>query len=266
MSSIDNPSSETPTAENPFAPPTVEPLVPDDERMQTWTGDLTKTGTGLTLVLFGILSVLVSGAVVIPVGVVLAGVTFLMNWGNTTGSMPLLGWVGGGVAILGLVGFLIGYLMMFVGPFRCLSAPAAARGRGLIIGSVVCQTLPVIAFFGSFLLQISWLDLPAPTRGGPFEIAIAGLGLASQILFVLFMRRIAAFIGRMDLVAHARNILIGAALMASCVAIQGIAHLVARNPGDALAGMGALAAFIVFVLYLGLLVRLRRAIKSGAHP
>ena len=265
MSSIDNPSSETPTAENPSAPPTVEPLVPDDERMQTWTGDLTKTGTGLTLVLFGILSVLVSGAVVIP-GVVLAGVGFLINWGNTTGSMSPLAWVGGGVAILGLVGVLIGYLMMFVGPFRCLSAPAAARGRGLIIGSVVCQTLPVITVFGSFLLQISWLDLPAPTRGGPFEIAIAGLGLASQILFVLFMRRIAAFIGRMDLVAHARNILIGAALMASCFAIQGIAHLVARNPGDALAGMGALAAFIVFVLYLGLLVRLRRAIKSGAHP
>ena len=265
MSSIDNPSSETPTAENPSAPPTVEPLVPDDERMQTWTGDLTKTGTGLTLVLFGILSVLVSGAVVIP-GVVLAGVGFLINWGNTTGSMSPLAWVGGGVAILGLVGVLIGYLMMFVGPFRCLSAPAAARGRGLIIGSVVCQTLPVITVFGSFLLQISWLDLPAPTRGGPFEIAIAGLGLASQILFVLFMRRIAAFIGRMDLVAHARNILIGAALMASCFAIQGIAHLVARNPGDALAGMGTLAAFIVFVLYLGLLARLRRAIKSGAHP
>ena len=261
MSSIDNPSSETPTAENPSAPPTVEPLVPDDERMQTWTGDLTKTGTGLTLVLFGILSVLVSGAVVIP-GVVLAGVGFLINWGNTTGSMSPLAWVGGGVAILGLVGVLIGYLMMFVGPFRCLSAPAAARGRGLIIGSVVCQTLPVITFFGSFLLQISRLEVPTSIiRSG---IAIAGL--ASQILFVLFMRRIAAFIGRMDLVAHARNILIGAALMASCFAIQGIAHLVARNPGDALAGMGTLAAFIVFVLYLGLLVRLRRAIKSGAHP
>ena len=79
MSSIDNPSSETPTAENPFAPPTVEPLVPDDERMQTGTGDLTKTGTGLTLVLFGILSVLVSGAVVIPVGVVLAQLCYIWS-------------------------------------------------------------------------------------------------------------------------------------------------------------------------------------------
>ena len=101
----------------------------------------------------------------------------------------VLVWMGGGAELLALIGILVGGLMLFVGPFRCLSAPAAARGRGLIIGSVVCQTLPVITFFGSFLLQISWLDLPAPTRGGPFEIAIAGLGLASQILFVLFMRR-----------------------------------------------------------------------------
>ena len=201
MNSIDDLSSETSTAENPFAPPTVEPLVPDDERMQTWTGDLTKTGTGLTLVLFGILSVLVSGAVVIP-GVVLAGVGFLINWGNTTGSMPLLGWVGGGVAILGLVGVLIGYLMMFVGPFRCLSAPAAARGRGLIIGSVVCQTLAGITYFGSFLPMISRLEVPT-------SIIIAIAGLASHILFVLFMRGIAAFIGRMDLVARARDILKG---------------------------------------------------------
>ena len=259
MSSIDDPFTKTSTAENPFAPPTVEPSLPDDERIQTWTGDLTKTGTGLTLVLFGILSVLVSGAVVIPVGVVLAGVTFLINWGNTTGSMPLLGWVGGGVAILGLVGVLIGYLMMFVGPFRCLSAPAAARGRGLIIGSVVCQTLAGITYFGSFLPMISRLEVPT-------SIIIAIAGLASHILFVLFMRRIAAFIGRMDLVARARNILIGAALMASCVAIQGIAHLVARNPGDALAITGMIAAIIVYVMYLGLLVGLRRAIKSGAHP
>ena len=43
----------------------------------------------------------------------------------------------------------------------------------------------------------------------PASIIIAIAGLASHILFVLFMRRIAAFIGRMDLVARARNILKG---------------------------------------------------------
>ena len=41
------------------------------------------------------------------------------------------------------------------------------------------------------------------------SIIIAIAGLASHILFVLFMRRIAAFIGRMDLVALARDILKG---------------------------------------------------------
>ena len=255
MSSIDNPSSETPTAENPFASPTVEPLVPDDERMQTGTGDLTKTGTGLTLVLFGILSVLVSGAVVIPVGVVLAGVTFLINWGNTTGSMPLLGWVGGGVAILGLVGVLIGYLMMFVGPFRCLSAPAAVRGRGLMIGSVVCQTLVGVMVLGMGM--------------APSIIAMY-TSLTSHVLFVVFMRRIAEFIGRLDLAARAGNILIGGSIMASCIGILGIARLVATQSGGSFITLTgtvlALATAVSFVMYVGLLNALRRAIKSGAAP
>ena len=252
MSSIDSTSSENSTAENPFAPPTVEPSAPDIAWMPTWTSDLAKTRTGLTLVLLGNISVPVS-ILVLPIGVA------LFVAASKGGRAGVLVWMGGGAAILALVGILAGGLMLFVGPFRCLSAPAAARGRGLIIGSVVCQTLAGITYFGSFLPMISRLEVPT-------SIIIAIAGLASHILFVLFMRRIAAFIGRMDLVARARNILIGAAIMASCVGIQGIAHLVARNPGDALAITGMIAAIIVYVLYLGLLVGLRRAIKSGAHP
>ena len=63
MGSIDKLFSETPTAENPFEPPTAEPSPPDIEWTSTGTGGLAKTGTGLTLVLFGTLSVLVSAAV-----------------------------------------------------------------------------------------------------------------------------------------------------------------------------------------------------------
>ena len=247
MSSIDNPSSETPTAENPFAPPTVEPLVPDDERMQPGTGDLTKTGTGLTLVLFGILSVLVSAAV-LGIGVVLAGLAF------TTGSMAL-NWAGGGGLILGGAGCFIGGLMMFVGPFRCLSAPAAVRGRGLIIGSVVCQTLVGVMVLGMGM--------------APSIIAMY-TSLTSHVLFVVFMRRIAEFIGRLDLAARARNILICGAIMASCIGILGIARLVATQSGGFFTTLTgtvlALATAVSFVMYVGLLENLRRAIKSGAAP
>ena len=104
MSSIDNPSSETPTAENPFAPPTAGPSAPDVERMQTGTGDLTKTGTRLTLVLFGTLV----SAGVLAIGFTVAGVAFGEGW-------VLLEWTGGVAAILGFVGVLIGGLMLLVG-------------------------------------------------------------------------------------------------------------------------------------------------------
>jgi hypothetical protein len=247
MSSIDNPSSETPTAENPFAPPTVEPLVPDDERMQTWTGDLTKTGTGLTLVLFGTLSVLVSAGV-LAIGVTVVVVAFESGW-------VLLEWAGGGVAILGLVGVLIGGLMLFVGPFRCLSAAAAVRGRGLIIGSVVCQTLVGVMVLGMGM--------------APSIIAMY-TSLTSHVLFVVFMRRIAEFIGRLDLAARAGNILIGGSIMASCIGILGIARLVATQSGGFFTTLTgtvlALATAVSFVMYVGLLNALRRAIKSGAAP
>ena len=247
MSSIDNPSSETPTAENPFAPPTVEPLVPDDERMQTGTGDLTKTGTGLTLVLFGTLSVLVSAGV-LAIGVTVVVVAFESGW-------VLLEWAGGGVAILGLVGVLIGGLMLFVGPFRCLSAAAAVRGRGLIIGSVVCQTLVGVMVLGMGM--------------APSIIAMY-TSLTSHVLFVVFMRRIAEFIGRLDLAARAGNILIGGSIMASCIGILGIARLVATQSGGSFITLTgtvlALATAVSFVMYVGLLNALRRAIKSGAAP
>ena len=247
MSSIDDPSTKTSTAENPFAPPTVETSVPDDERIQTWTGDLAKTGTGLTLVLYGILSVLVSAAV-LGIGVVLAGLAC------TTGSMAL-NWAGGGGLILGGAGFFIGGLMMFVGPFRCLSAPAAVRGRGLIIGSVVCQTLVGVMVFGMGM--------------APSIIAMY-TSLTSHVLFVVFMRRIAEFIGRLDLAARAGNILIGGSIMASCIGILGIARLVATQSGrffTTLTGtVLALATAVSFVMYVGLLNALRRAIKSGAAP
>ena len=247
MSSIDNPSSETPTAENPFAPPTVEPSAPDDERMQTGTGDLTKTGTGLTLVLLGTLSVLVSAGV-LAIGFTVVVVAFESGW-------VLLEWAGGGVAILGLVGVLLGGLMLFVGPFRCLSAPAAVRGRGLIIGSVVCQTL-----VGVMVLRMGM---------APSIIAMY-TSLTSHVLFVVFMRRIAEFIGRLDLAARARNILIGGSIMGSCIGILGIARLVATQSGGAFITLTgtvlALATAVSFLMYVGLLNALRRAIKSGAAP
>ena len=103
-------------------------------------------------------------------------------------------------------------------------------------------------------------------------IIVTFAGLASHILFVLFMRRIAAFIGRMDLMARARDILIGGAIMASCIGILGIAPLVATQSGGAFiiaitCTVSALAAAIVVcVMYLGLLNALRRAIKSDVRP
>ena len=247
MNSIDDLSSETSTAENPFAPPTVEPSAPDVERIQTGTGDLAKTGTGLTLVLFGTLCVLVSAGV-LGIGVVLAGLAF------TTGSMAL-NWAGGGGLILGGAGCFIGGLMLFVGPFRCLSAPAAVRGRGLIIGSVVCQTLVGVMVLGMGM--------------APSIIAMY-TSLTSHVLFVVFMRRIAEFIGRLDLAARAGNILIGGSIMASCIGILGIARLVATQSGGSFITLTgtvlALATAVSFLMYVGLLNALRRAIKSGAAP
>ena len=247
MNSIDDLSSETSTAENPFAPPTVEPSAPDVERIQTGTGDLAKTGTGLTLVLFGTLCVLVSAGA-LGIGVVLAGLAF------TTGSMAL-NWAGGGGLILGGAGCFIGGLMMFVGPFRCLSAPAAVRGRGLIIGSVVCQTLVGVMVLGMGM--------------APSIIAMY-TSLTSHVLFVVFMRRIAEFIGRLDLAARAGNILIGGSIMASCIGILGIARLVATQSGGSFITLTgtvlALATAVSFLMYVGLLKNLRRAIKSGAAP
>ena len=68
---------------------------------------------------------------------------------------------------------------------------------------------PVIAWAGGGYFTILQLGNASFSSAMPASIIIAIAGLASHILFVLFMRGIAAFIGRMDLVARARDILKG---------------------------------------------------------
>ena len=243
--------------------PTGEPRAPGIEWMQTATGDFTKTRIGLSLVYFGILIVLMAIAV-FTIGTVAA--TYTLYGPRVTQVITLAG----------TAGLLIGGLMIFVGPFFCLAVPAATRARGLIIGSVVCQALFLVTVT---LLLVLFLPETSVTLGMVLAATLTPLIVIaiflSKVFFVLFMRRLAIFIGRMDLAERARNILtLTAVVIASDFGLYLVANLMESGfnlvrpvPVLSIAILVLLVVSVVlFVMYANLVNALRLAIKRGATP
>ena len=232
-SPLDNPTVENSTEENLFTPPTAEPRAPGIEWMQTATGDFTKTRIGLSLVYFGILIVLLAVAV-LTIGNVAAQYALYAPHATRM------------ITLAGTAGLLIGGLMIFVGPFFCLAVPAATRARGLIIGSVVCQALFLVTVT---LLLVSFLPITLVTLGMVLAAPLISLIaiFLSNIFFVLFMRRLAIFIGRMDLAERARKILtLTGVVIASFFGLGLVVDLM--GPGFILVRPGSVLSIAILVL------------------
>lgn len=214
---------------NPYASPAATTTAPGVEWMRTDSAALAKTATGLSLVYYGIVLLLLS--LLLTVGA--AFVPFAM--------------------FFTLGGIIIASIMMFVGPLFCLSVPAETNAKGLIIGAVAFQ-----------LINLAFAVMPAA------GIEVSGLesvaqifGLLSGICFVLFMRRLAQFIGREDLADRAGKVLgLGVAVFLTMIAAVG-AMLVLGPTAGVLVLVAAIMGIVLFVMYANLINSLSKALKSG---
>ena len=218
---------------NPFAPPTpVEdsmssPLARDFQR-------LAGTETGLRIVYYGIVTILLSvifsaiGAAVFP---------------------PL-------VMVFALL-IVIGWLMLIGGPFFCLSAPAETGASGLIVGSIVCQGLGILPSIAPFIgVQMPWF----------ISGASALFGLIGSVLFILFLMRIATYIGREDLAQRGKNILIGSVILVLCAFGFGAAAAVVGPVAAFLMIAVAIGGLVLFVMYANLINALYKGIGALRSP
>ena len=243
MSYPNSPFSGDPT--NPYASPQVEMILPPGVRWaQADSPSLRQTGVGLTLVYYGIVTVLLS-IVVIAVGGFVAAAS--------RSQMAL-----GAVFILGGLGVIVGSILNFVGPLVCLVVPAESGAKGLIVGSVIFQLANVIH---SVVVLVAPRLIPETTSK-----VLNLLGLVAAVLFVLFMKQLSEYIGRPDLAARARNVLVAAAALFVIGVVVAVAIAATAGPAG-LAGLGLLmivlliGALIVFVMYANLIDALRKALQ-----
>jgi hypothetical protein len=227
-------------SQNPYAAPQTDTAPPPGtEWMQGVSPSLTKTGWGLSLVYYGIVLVLLCAMV--------AGVSAAISGGK-----PGMAAVVSSVAFLGI---LLGFLLLFVGPLMCLAVPAESGAKGFVIGSVLLQVPSLLsAIFYQILPRVSPVAVSA---------VVQILGMISFVLFVLFLKRLAQYIGRADLCRRARNILVGLAILLSLGAVY-VALLYSRILSIDIIYMFPLGigVLIVFVMYANLVNDLRKTLAG----
>ncbi len=192
--------------------------------------ELAGTATGLRIIYFGILLVLLCMIV-------------------STVAIPLFPRALAGLGAMILVGF----LMWAIGPFFCLTAPAETRTKGLVLGNIVCQVVSLVVYGVSMSGVIFFRYSSVLTN----LLSVVGL-----VLFVLAMMRIAKYIHRDDLHASGRAILVGGGIVLVLGLLTGLGILVIGAKG-AILMLGVLVGLlIVFVLYANFVNSLARAIQS----
>jgi hypothetical protein len=216
---------------NPYAAPTDVGSISSLGTTET----LRRVASGLNLVYWGIGIVLLA----ILVGIIGGALTAVL------GKAAVLI-----VAILP-AGVIVGTIVGFVGRLFCLAVPPQTGAQGLIYGAVVCDVVAVALALGQFVTESTLVQ-------GASNL----LSLTATILFILFLKRVSQFVGRMDLAAKAKSLLVlGITLFA--VAFGGALLAVAAPPLLILVGLAILVlALVLLAQYLGLLRDLRLAILA----
>ena len=159
------------------------------------------------------------------------------------------------LALVAGLGAVICWLMLIVGPFLCLTAPEESGAKGLIIASMLFQLM------GFGISVISWLGIEVPIVT---QAVVQLSGAAGSVLFVLFLMKIAKYIGRDDLRRKGSNILIGSVVL---IAVTVLAIVTAIGGGGEMLGMVVMlivgiGALILFLMYANLINYLSKAIAS----
>lgn len=261
MSDPYSPFSSDPA--NPYASPQVQMMVAPGVRwLQDPSPSLRQTGLGLSLVYYGIVTMLLCILLMLLVAVV-----------AMAASSPLF-------LLLMLpagLGILVANILTLVGPIVCLAVPEESGAKGLILGSVIFQLINLVA---SVLGAIAPRLLPQP-----LPVVLNLCGIVGYVLFVLFMKKLSEYVGRLDLAARAKNVLIGFGVLVGLgvvllvgllgtgffAAAAGPAGMGRGAPPVAWAPMGLLmllgalvlgvGSLVVFVMQVNLIDGLRKALR-----
>ena len=212
------------------------------------------------------------GLRLIYLSLILAVVTFLaafvailaaVNAGQKLGPADL----GQGPLALILQGMiflsLLSNVMAIIGKFYCLQVPEKAQASTLIFLSVAFSVLSVLIQVGAAIPATAMLVQPIAPASSLFV-------MVGYVIFLIFLRRLAEYLGRMVLAARARSILVWSFLL-SAVTIAGMAAVMTaatqeiKIVGGLVLFAASIIALVQFVRYVNLLPALRSAIENHAN-
>lgn len=233
---------------NPIASPSEEPKIPGTQWIADASPSLHQTTSGLSVLYYGLVIVLLC---------LIVNFAIALEWG------PL---ILGRIAALGMC---VGGILIFLGPFLCLRVPPESKSRGYIMGSVGLQlaSLFVLVLLTLRGFAAAWAGQHHDYQAVVVLACLLGLAvLVSFILFVLFIRRLAQFIGRRDLADRARNVLIALAAGILLVLVMASLPLLRLREGARAAVIVAvptvLGVLVGYIMYASLVNRLRKALKK----
>jgi hypothetical protein len=243
---------------NPYAAPQTEISLPPQTESVDYPHlpGLRTTGIGLSLIYYGILLILLIYVGVVPVGALLSlgSGPGQGSSANTMSSFVLMMIITGGIAVLG-------GLLYFAGQLVCVSVPKETGARGFVTASVILSLGSVLSLFVrvpvSFALEsMSIIAIFLITRFS---------GIASIFFFVLFLRKLSAFLGRKDFMIRARNLLILGAILLGVLGALFIAKFSRQETFGILGIVLVLGGLIAFVMYANLINALRKVLL-GKEP
>ncbi len=167
-------------------------------------------------------------------------------------------------ARIGFVGVIISWLMVIIGPFFCLSVPAESRASCLIGASILFQ---LTGFVLAMALRTDVVDLPMA-----LQFLSEFSGVTGGILFILFLMKVARFIGREDLRRRGINVLIGSVVL-FLIAVFAVYSVTFRGRVNTesvgliavfLAAAGALVLFLMYANLVNYLAKAIGALRSGS--
>ncbi len=246
-----NPFADAPPQPQPPVNPYAAPQVidaPGAAWAMTPSPGLQQVATGLGLVYYGIVAVLL-GVIVGAIGPMFVG----RGMPNANAMLVVLLFAG----LLALAG----YVLMFIGPIFCLAVPAESGSKPLIVSSVV---LMIISFVGAIANLFT-------TASPALSLLVNIVGMVSLILFLLFIKKLAQFIGRPDiaqfatvvLVINVVTILLAVVFVSSLATAVGLAGRMADGRGAfvGLLGLAVLVMAVVWIIvYSRLLLSARKAL------
>ena len=248
---------------NPFeSPQTTSSMAAADEQLLVELSPaLRRTGNGLALYYWAIIVMILCG--------VLFGFGTVSAAAGGSQAVQKSMQNSSGLLFVALWGITAGGIMALLGRLLCLFVPAESGARPLIAVSVAIEVFGTICAVA---------DRVAPGQIPQRLTSVLGLvNIVGTLLFILFMRKLAEFVGRPDLARRAMNVVILSLVLCGVFILAFVAgptfFVADKKTGPAMSPILAIPMFAVvigglvaFVMYANLIRVMAKLLRRKDRP